>query len=1137
MKLLRSHTTWIMAGFAWALVAGAPALADDTELFVGTTGAGAGTQPNILLVIDTSGSMGDTVTTQSTYSSSTVYPGSCSTSRVYWSSGTSGPPNCGTSQYVDASYMVCQAAQDAFDLDAGRYTGTIAQYDSVKNGSTDTANRWETLAWGRNDEYVECEADNGVHGQATGNAEVYPRDNANPIKWTSNASQGIDWNASPTNTTYTLYEGNYLNWYYGPTSSARKIDIVKDVATDLVNSISGVNIGLMRFNNNEGGPIIHAVEDVASARSALVSTISSLGAGGFTPLSEVLYEAGLYYRGAHVDYGNTQGPPNSVAAARSGAPGTPEYNIYDSPIASSCQKNFIVMLTDGDPTYDSSANSKITGQPNYGTAVGGGTCSGSGDGRCLDEAAAYLYNADLISDTQMPDKQNVTSYMISFDPSQISSSALALLDKTAADGGGEHYSASDTASLSTVLTNIVTSILDTQTTFSAPAVAVNSFNRTRNLNDLFVAVFQPSGNIHWPGNLKKYQLDPDTTEIVDANGAAAVDSATGFFKDSSQSFWSTTVDGSSVPEGGAAHALPAPASRNVFTYLGNTNLTNASNRVEVANPLIDAALLGIGQPGDPTVAQLVSFARGADVTDLDGDGNTTEPRNQLGDPLHARPVTFIYGGTTASPDLDDAAVFFATNDGYLHAIDPSTGRELWTFIPPDFLQDLVLLYKNESTSNKHYGIDGNPVIQVNANDNGIIEPGIGETARLYFGMRRGGSFLYALDITNKTQPKFLWRLDPNSLPNAGQSWSEPVPTQVLVDTGAGQNAERQVLVLGGGYDTSNDNLAADPDVAGNAVYIVDSESGNLLWHASSSGSDLDLAAMTYAMPGNIRVIDLDSDDYADRLYAADMGGQVWRFDVFNGQPTSNLVTGGVIAQLGAAPNAAPTVAESRRFYYSPDVALINDGNQIFFHIGIGSGHRARPNQTATQDRFYALRDYLAFTSRTQTDYDSLTPIVDSDLIDITDDVTIQVPAGSPGWRFELRTSGGWTGEKVLAEARTFNNQILFTTFEPGVTSGSSCTPRLGTNRLYIVDVLTGRPRTNLDNSADPDNLTESDRYLEFNGTLSSEVVFLFPSPDDPMGCVGEQCTPPPVACVDLFCFETDFINTPFRTFWSDESTY
>jgi hypothetical protein len=82
---------------------------------------------------------------------------------------------------------------------------------------------------------------------------------------------------------------------------------------------------------------------------------------------------------------------------------------------------------------------------------------------------------------------------------------------------------------------------------------------------------------------------------------------------------------------------------------------------------------------------------------------------------------------------------------------------------------------------------------------------------------------------------------------------------------------------------------------------------------------------------------------------------------------------------------------------------------------------------------------------------------------------------------------------------------------------------------------------NLDGSADEENLTETDRYREFRGSISSEVVFLFPSPDEndfPPGeeCVGDECTPPPLACVGLFCFPPGFGNAPIRTFWSQEST-
>ena len=77
------------------------------------------------------------------------------------------------------------------------------------------------------------------------------------------------------------------------------------------------------------------------------------------------------------------------------------------------------------------------------------------------------------------------------------------------------------------------------------------------------------------------------------------------------------------------------------------------------------------------------------------------------------------------------------------------------------------------------------------------------------------------------------------------------------------------------------------------------------------------------VPGGIRVIDIDGDGFVDRMYAGDMGGQVWRFDVTNGAAAHDLVAGGVIAQLGGAPRRYADAPRIRRFYNAPDVAFID----------------------------------------------------------------------------------------------------------------------------------------------------------------------------------------------------------------------
>jgi type IV pilus assembly protein PilY1 len=793
-----------------------------------------------------------------------------------------------------------------------------------------------------------------------------------------------------------------------------------------------------------------------------------------------------------------------------------------------CQKNHIVLLTDGEPVRDTATDANIlslvdSAGDSLASLVNlpGGTCdletyppigfSPSG-GECLDELAEFMHDGDM---SPLNGQQPITTHTIGFAIN------LPILSETAARGGGQYYTADDTATLTTALTSIITSILDTQATFVAPAVSVNSFNQTRNLDDLYFSVFQPTGTAHWPGNLKKYKLRGSDATVIDALGNPAIDPTTGYFSDTSQSLWSSTVDGSDVEEGGSAHQIPVV--RKVYTYLGNPSLTAAANAVVQGNPLIVDALLNTGTPGDPTRAQVIDYINGLDASDVDGDTNVIEARNQMGDPLHAQPVSVVYG-----PTNDDTRVYFATNDGYLHAIDARTGVEQWAFLPTEFLINQIEYFKDYQmgTGAKFYGIDGNLRMQIiDVDHDGTIETAIGERVYLFAAMRRGGDFLYALDVTIPDSPVLMWRLDGANLPGVGQSWSSAMPTRIDI-AGSGQNADKTVVVIGGGYDPTQDGYTASFDTVGNSIYIVDSQTGALLWHGSGNpGADKVFAlagkSMSNSIPGDIRVLDLNGDRLADRMYAADMGGQVWRFDILNGQPRGSLVNGGVIAQLGAAGIGAPTLADTRRFYYAPDVALAATNQYNYLHVGIGSGYRAHPNETANHNAFYALRDYRTFSPMTQAEYNAFVPIVPANLVDVTTDVTANVPQGSPGWRLDLTAGGGWNGEKVLAETRTFNNRVFVSTFRPS-TSGVACEPELGTNRQYVMSLFTGAPVHNRDGSVVTDPPSPDDRWIEWAGAPPPETIFIF-TDDGVNSCVGTAC--------EL----EDFPGNPIRTFWSQES--
>ena len=136
-----------------------------------------------------------------------------------------------------------------------------------------------------------------------------------------------------------------------------------------------------------------------------------------------------------------------------------------------------------------------------------------------------------------------------------------------------------------------------------------------------------------------------------------------------------------------------------------------------------------------------------------------------------------------------------------------------------------------------------------------------------------------------------------------------------------------------------------------------------------------------SIPGNLRVIDLDRNGYADTIYASDQNGQIFRFDINEANKgATDFAAGGRIAHLNAN-----TVAGNRRFYYEPDTSLVVLNNeQNFVAIAIGSGYRAHPLDTDTADHIYVLRDYGVLQDKFQWD------VALSDLADVSEEVDIKL---------------------------------------------------------------------------------------------------------------------------------------------------
>ena len=217
------------AGILLALTAGAPVVADDTELLLVTPSTGQDLKPNILFIIDTSTSMVSVEETIEPYNSTLSYAGDCDVDRVYWNIVETVPVcDAGNSSYIEKSSFVCDFANQQM-LGLGSYSGVGVQYGP---GSSGGPAKWQYIEAGFNTELVECEADSGIHGDGTAGFVYAAKGAGLANQFTDDPSEEVSWGSSPRNQNYTFYTGNYLNWKDNPvTVNLQRIDIVKAVNT------------------------------------------------------------------------------------------------------------------------------------------------------------------------------------------------------------------------------------------------------------------------------------------------------------------------------------------------------------------------------------------------------------------------------------------------------------------------------------------------------------------------------------------------------------------------------------------------------------------------------------------------------------------------------------------------------------------------------------------------------------------------------------------------------------------------------------------------------------------------------------------------------------------------------------------
>ncbi len=821
---------------------------------------------------------------------------------------------------------------------------------------------------------------------------------------------------------------------------------------------------------------------------------------------------------------------------------TPEPN-YKTPITQSCQSNFIVLLSDGKPEYStgitepSQVYNKLksgefspvldkvdsTNQFDHIDCDANPTPNGYRSGVCGPELTSFLSKAD---NSDLDGVQTIDTYAIGFGLDGEASAqdylkSLVSTDDPATPEVEGYFSAEDEVQLSQAFSHILSKISSTTTSFASPGYSVDLRTGLFNEDDIYIPVFDKALTPRWSGNLKKFKLGTNSsgrTFVADKNGIAAVDDL-GVFTENAVDLWSTAPsgDGRAVDQGGVAQLID-PNMRNAVTDLGCSSypcqlIGSAANKIHPDNDASNSGVITNGVLGladevtDGTRINMLNFIRGRKWNQETG---LFESHPHMGDMLHTEPVIVTYAQDyTTDPDSNGQVIFAATNEGYLHAFNTVSGKEIFAFMPSSLMKNIPVQYYNSTIGKHAYGIDG--IISKR-----VVKDADGNMTRvlLYFGLRRGGREYYALDVTNPADPKLVWKvgasaqqaldesttcqdsevaactvdgvLGKGDFARLGQSWSTPYLAKIRTS----DSDFRDVVIFSGGYDVNQDeedqDVRAVKDTVGNEIFIVDAFSGALLWSAHDGGAlgsgVSNSNQLKHSIPGGMRILDMNQDGAVDRMYFADLKGRVWRLELPTG-PSYDYSDAKLIkfASLGSSGQ------NNRMFFNEPDVALLKSGGSNWLTVSLGSGYRSHPANDTVNDRFYVLLDAAVHTPLEKNiandgDFEALRH---KDLVkvsasgdqaitainqrDITGKTILDVE-GKAGWYMVLPKNG----EKVLASSITSEGNVMFTTLVPDTGSTGTvdlCTAPITQGRFYSFNILTAEAGSDLNRDG---TITDSD---------------------------------------------------------------
>lgn len=849
------------------------------------------------------------------------------------------------------------------------------------------------------------------------------------------AKLAADGGTAPTGYLPAEYLGNYLNWYFQADNTtpnwnsgqqkkpgtASRMEIAKGAASALLDTLSGVRVGLSTYNGSNGATIVQGMTDIGAGRADLKSKVNALVASGATPLAEALRDLGEYF--AQGQDGPLQLHPEDQSKTQSVSKNTVFARGYTftppapAPIEYFCQKNFALLMTDGRPTSDSDIPSVLRDYDgdcqNASPACLSedrkpGQSYEAGGTDYLDDVAAALHDIDLRPDLNDlkgdPVKNNLITYTIGFADDQVINDPL--MRNTAANGGGTFLTAANAAELSKAFAQATNFILSTPG--SSAAVAVNGAKLSSE-SLVFQAVYN-SGN--WTGDLKAYQLDSETGEITSLKWEASKQLP--LVNDRKLFTWNPPDDVKVEPKGKGASfdwILLKPAQKQALN-LGPNGLAD-----------------GLGE-------KRLAYLRGETAEEERNKGVFRNRIGLLGDIVNSDPV-FVsnqnYGfdrlpGSegTSYPDYRSgqakgrpAMIYAGANDGFLHGFKAETGEELFGYMPA-----AVLPLANQLTFpgySHRYFVDGPP----RAGDAFLS----GGWRTILLGTPgAGGRGLFALDVTDPdsfSETQILWEISSSEL-----GYVLGTPTIARLKGG------RWVALTGNGYH-SDSNRAM--------LLIYDLLTGALV-------AKLDTLVGSATAPNGLSTpvpVDLNGDRMTDVVYAGDLQGNLWKFDLDSDNPAEwKIAPGGkpLFTARDSADRVQPITARPAVGRHPQSGVMVYFGTGKYFETGDND-----PSQNLAIESFYGIWDQGSSVLRKELSQQSIIGETTRDGRGLR--ITSKLgTAGNRGWYLDLAFPDDQeNGERVVSTALLRHGRVIFPSITP---SKAPCSPG-GSSWLMELDAVTG----------------------------------------------------------------------------------